>query len=310
MNESTAPAKIILLGEHSVVYGEPAIAIPVSGLRATATVESGSPGSGLHIIARDLDRVFPVSLNADAADNALIAPACLLLKDYRLPLPDLNIVVRSQIPIASGLGSGAAISTVITRALAAALGMSLTAEAVNDLVYQTEKLHHGTPSGVDNTVIVYERPLFFVRGHKMDFLTVQGQYNFLIADTGVAALTRVAVGDVAKLYQSDAAHWEQVFHTIGELVRRARVALETGNSVELGLLMNQNHAYLQQLTVSSPELDHLVQAALNAGALGAKLSGGGRGGNMIALVTPDTRESVQAALLNAGAVRVFSTTLL
>jgi mevalonate kinase len=92
-------------------------------------------------------------------------------------------------------------------------------------------------------------------------------------------------------------------------VKQAKIAIENGEISALGPLMLQNHTLLQQLTVSSPELDRLVDAAVNAGAAGAKLSGGGRGGNMIALVTLDSAESVRQALLKAGAVRVFDTTV-
>jgi mevalonate kinase len=305
----SAPAKIILLGEHAVVYGHPAIAIPVSGLRASAQAEPAPLGTGLHIIADDLGRVLPVTVGAELANDALAASAQLLLTRLQTAPPDLNIIVRSDIPMASGLGSGAAISTVVVRALSAALNQALNPEELNNLVYQVEKIHHGTPSGIDNTVIVYERPIYFVRGQPMEFLSVGGQFTFLIADTGIAALTRVAVGDVATLHQSDPPRWETVFKAIGDLVGRARVALSTSDAVELGSLMNQNHEYLQQLTVSSPELENLVTAARSAGALGAKLSGGGRGGNMIALVTSDTTDPIRQALLAAGAVRVFSAVL-
>jgi mevalonate kinase len=93
------------------------------------------------------------------------------------------------------------------------------------------------------------------------------------------------------------------------LVNQARQAIESGDIEQLGRLMTRNHGYLRVLTVSSPELDALVQAALDAGALGAKLSGGGRGGNMIALVTAETKAAVRAALLSAGAKQVFETTV-
>ena len=310
MIQASAPAKIILLGEHAVVYGQPAIAIPISGLRATADVITADTGMGLRIVAPSLGMTLPITNIPHPEESPLNAIARLVLDKLEVAdQPDLMLTVNSDIPVASGLGSGAAISAVIARALSAALNRILKVEDLNSLVYEVEKIHHGTPSGVDNTVIVYERPLYFVRGHEADFLAVGQTFHFLIADTGIPALTRVAVGDVSKLYEADPARYDQIFESIGKLVDNARLALESGKALRLGSLMDENHLYLRELTVSSPELDRLVQAAKDAGALGAKLSGGGRGGNMIALVMEDRIAAIRKALLEAGAVRVFETTL-
>src|SRR5215207_181728 len=143
MTESSAPAKIILLGEHAVVYGQPAIAVPVSSLRATATAEPGTPGSGLHIIAADLNQTLPVNVDSELVDNALIQTARLLLQTLNRPAPDLVVTLRSQIPMASGLGSGAAVSTALALALNSALGSPLDRAQINDLIFQVEMLHHG-----------------------------------------------------------------------------------------------------------------------------------------------------------------------
>jgi len=309
MIQATAPAKIILLGEHAVVYDQPAIAIPISQLRATASIAANEPGGGLQIIASDLGLTFPIRGDTDLENNPLSLVARLVLDELGAPTPDFTVNIHSDIPLASGLGSGAAISTVIARGLSAALNHPLNDSELNDLVFQAERIHHGSPSGVDNTVIVYEHPVYFIRGQTIDFLSISGAFHFLIGDTGISALTRVAVAAVRELYDNKPDQVGAIFASIGKLVSEARSALEIGDPATLGSLMNQNHAYLQQLTVSTPGLDRLVQAALNAGALGAKLSGGGRGGNMIALVTEETIPDVREALLDAGAVRVFHTIL-
>ncbi len=310
MSQASASAKIILFGEHAVVYGQPAIAVPLSDLRAYATVEPNPPGAvGLHIDMPDVNQTLPVDIRAEAVDNALALTATLVLQTLNAAPPNATIRIRSQIPIAGGLGSGSAVSTALARALCAALDRELEPPALNALIYEVEKIHHGTPSGIDNTVIVYERPVFFIRGEVPETIAVGAPLTLLVGDTGVAASTRIAVGDVRKLYDADRANTGRAIETIGDLASAARDALAAGNAVRLGTLMNDNHDLLRQLTVSSPELDGLVAAALAAGALGAKLSGGGRGGNMIALVTPETAERVERALLRAGAARVFKTTL-
>jgi mevalonate kinase len=304
----SAPAKVILLGEHAVVHGQPAIAVPISGLRATATIDhSSSTGSGLHIVAADMDEALPIDIESVAFDNALAFTARLVLETLGVPPPDTTIIIRSDIPIASGLGSGAAVSTVLGRALSVVTGVPLEPDALNNLVYEIEKIHHGQPSGIDNTVIVYEQPVYFVRGQSIETITIGQPFTLLIGDTGRGALTRVAVEDVRKLLNAQPETIGAIIEAVGALVVEARAAIERGDMLTLGRLMTSNHYLLQQLTVSSPELDQLVAAALAAGALGAKLSGGGRGGNMIALAQPDHAEAVGAALLNAGAVRVFST---
>lgn len=299
----SAPAKIILFGEHAVVYGQPAIAIPFSGLRAMAVVEPNA-AQGLLITAGDLQQTFRL----EDTGNVLSFTARIILQQLGAPPPDVTINLHSPIPVASGLGSGAAISTVLGRALSAAVQQPLSNDALNRIVYEIEKTHHGTPSGIDNTVIVYEQPIYFIREQPIQRLHIHQSFQLLVADTGQYAPTRIAVGDVRKLYEADPARIQPILDTIGYLVQQARTIMESGNPDALGPLMFQNHALLQELTVSSPELDRLVQAAADAGALGAKLSGGGRGGNMIALVNPDTTKAVEAALHSAGAVRVYQTT--
>jgi mevalonate kinase len=129
----------------------------------------------------------------------------------------------------------------------------------------------------------------------------------LVADTGIAASTKIAVADVRTLYETDKSATTKVLDSIANLVVTGRTTLEQGDHYTLGKVMNENHKLLQQLTISSPLLDKLVTVAQNSGALGAKLSGGGRGGNMIALVSEDRAPFIKAQLLEAGAVKVYQT---
>ena len=309
MTQASAPAKIILFGEHAVVFDQPAIAVPVSSLRAVASASPGPHGRGLRIIATELDATLPANVDSAVVDNALTYAARLVLDALHLSPPDLVLRVDSAIPMASGLGSGAAVSAALIRALCSAVGQSMPDDTLNALVYEVEKMHHGSPSGIDNTVIVYESPVVYRRGETVQRLEIGAPFTLLIGDTGRGALTRVAVGDVVRLVETEPAIYRPIIEAIGEIVQAARRAILSGDVAALGPLMQANHTHLQTLTVSSPELDRLVEAALTAGALGAKLSGGGRGGNMIALVTPETASTVRAALLAAGAVHVFETTV-
>lgn len=306
----SAPAKVILFGEHAVVYGQPAIAVPVPARRAEAVVTASAAGSGLCIQAMDLNEILPISVDTETVDNALILTAQSALRALEIDQPpDAIIALKSTIPVASGLGSGAAVSAVVARAVAQAVGKTFDRETLNELVYEIEKVYHGTPSGIDNTVIVYESAVYFVRHHPIEFLNLAEPITLVIADTGHPAPTRITVGDVRKLYEHDPANTQPLFDQIGDIVNVARAALERGDLPTLGRSMLINHDLLRKLTVSSNELDDLVDVAMKAGALGAKLSGGGRGGNMIALVDAEHAEVVRSALLTAGAADAFITVI-
>ena len=315
MTRSSAPGKIILFGEHAVVYGRPALAIPVTQVRVDVGIlDDSRPGIWIHAPAVDLDAELN-SLPSDHPIASVLHNFLFLSRDFPHPnpspvgrgargegkFPNLKIDISSTIPVASGLGSGAAVTVALTRALASHFDTPMTDEEVNAFAYEIEKLHHGTPSGIDNTLITYGEPVYFVKGQSIETFKVGEPFTIVIGDTGIPAPTKESVQDVMKLWEADKSTWESVFDEVGRIVYEARAAIETGKMTELGELMNRNHALLQKMTVSSPELDRLVTAARVAGALGAKMSGGGRGGNMIALVPDDLSEAVSRFLLDAGA---------
>ena len=317
---AVAPGKVILFGEHAVVYGRPAIAVPVTDVRATASVTAGEPGSGVQVLAADLPapdgspggRRF--RLREAAADDPLRAAVELALaaffqsgsvNDDDASEPDLTIAVASTVPIARGLGSGAAVATALARAVGRHFGRTPQPEEISRLVFEVEKLHHGTPSGIDNTVIAYEQPVYFVRGEGITRLSVGAPLNLVIGDTGVVSSTRAVVGDVRRRWEADRAAYEALFDQISDLVQRARAAIERGEVEVVGRLMDENHRLLVSLDVSSGPLDRLVEAARAAGALGAKLSGAGWGGNMLALVEPGHEPAVAQALRDAGAAHII-----
>jgi mevalonate kinase len=297
--KASAPGKIILFGEHAVVYGRPALAVPVVQVHADVEI-SDSSRAGIWISAPDIDLHAELkTLPADHPLAAVIRDVILALEIS--PFPDLEVKISSSIPVASGLGSGAAVSVALIRALSSTVHQSLSDEKVNELAFEIERLHHGTPSGIDNTVITYARPVFFVKGLPIETIMTGRPFTIVIGDTGIPAPTKESVGDVRRLWTNDKPHWESMFDKIGRVASSARTAIEAGNWEVLGGLMNDNHALLQEMTVSSAELDRLVGAARGAGALGAKMSGGGRGGNMIALVAADQAQAVAMSLKGSGA---------
>ena len=303
--KASAPGKIILFGEHAVVYGRPALAVPVTQVHVDAEV-SDSPRAGVWIHAPIID--LHAELNSLPPDHAIASVILKVIQRFGIsPLPNLDISISSTIPVAAGLGSGAAVSVALIRALSAFLSQPFSDEEVNSLAYEIEKIHHGTPSGIDNTVITYGKPVYFMKDRPVEIFKVGRPFTIVIGDTGIAAPTKESVGDVRRLWIRDQFTVENIFNEIAQIALIGRRSIESGRTEMLGELMDHNHEYLQQLTVSSPELDSLVEAARKAGALGAKMSGGGRGGNMIALVDPAKAESVAAALMSAGAKRTIIT---
>jgi mevalonate kinase len=254
------------------------------------------------------------------------------------------LALRSDLPIASGLGSGTAVSVALARALGAYVGHELPPNVVSDLAYEVEKIHHGTPSGIDNTVVAYEQPVYFVRGKAVQVLEIGGYRSetspnprtetspniesetspnqqphssfpihhssfLLIANTGIPSSTRETVAHVRRGWEAAPDEYEARFDRMGAIADAARACLERGDIRALGPLLDENHRLLQALGVSLPILDRLVTAAHDAGAWGAKLTGGGGGGNMIALVSPEDLDAVQDALQTTGATHVWQTPL-
>jgi mevalonate kinase len=314
-SRASAPAKLILCGEHAVVYHRPAIALPLESIRALAQVSEGPPDSGIHIVAPDMQREWSASNSADDPLGELVFST---LRHLGAPLTDLRITLASDIPIAGGMGSGAAVATAIVRALAAYIGCVLPHADVSALVYSCEQRYHGTPSGIDNTVIAYEQPILFKRQHPptpdgelpppiIERISIATPFTLIIGDTGKRSETHQPVGEVRRRWQNDPDSYEPIFDQVGDIVQQARAALEAGSIADLGPLLNQNQALLETMGVSSPELEHLVKAARAAGALGAKLSGAGWGGIMLALADSHTRAPVAKALRHAGAARVLET---
>ena len=306
MIKTSAAAKIILFGEHAVVHGQPAIAIPFSTLRARVKVIKSTPSLELRSAAGDL----LVSLESPQDSHPqLLAMMREILQQLGDSVPSVTLGLNSDIPPASGLGSGAAISAALTRALARVADVPLQNGRLNEIVYETEKIFHGTPSGIDNTVVVHEKALCFTRGQAPVPVQVARPLRLLVADSGQRCETHVPVSAVRELLRREPGPTGARLAEIGQIVRHALVALARGTPDAIGTLMNRNHALLCELDVSSLLLDRLVEAAREAGASGAKLSGAGRGGNMIVLVNKTTESSVSRALRAAGAVRVLATTI-
>lgn len=305
---ATAPAKVILAGEHAVVYNQPGIAVPVASLRskATATANIGKPADEIIFAAKDLEQTLHLAqLGIDHPFKVLVEATKNHLKIEHFP--SLTLTIRSEIPPAAGLGSGASVSIAMASALGRFVGVELSPEQLSAICYEVEKIHHGTPSGIDNSVIAYQKPVYFIKDKSVEFIPIHQPFTLLIINSGLPATTFDTVRKVREAYANSPEEYAQYFKNIGTIVEQIKHCITEGNFSSMGSLMNENHFWLQKLGVSIPLLDTLCQTAIQHGALGAKLSGGGGGGNIIALVEPELIQPVTDAVMQAGARNCFAT---
>lgn len=312
---ATAVAKLIIAGEHAVVYHRPALAVPLPDITARVTMAPLPMGSGCRVVSPDIQRTAHLGIDHDP----LLDLISDVLSAWQCAIPDAELRIHSHIPIASGMGSGAAVATAMVRALALWFHHTPSTNDINALVFRSEQRLHGTPSGIDNTVIAYNRPISFCRQRPhpdgtprpphIAALTIARPVTLVVADTGDRSPTHLAVAGVRARRTAAPAHYDALFDAIAAITQLSAMALASGDSELLGAACRQNHTLLQQIGVSNARLDALVVAAETAGAYGAKLSGAGVGGVMFAVVAPQQVHAVQTALQQAGATRTFVTTV-
>jgi len=289
---STAKGKTILFGEHAVVHGSPAIAVPISAIHVKAIIQPSidSPESIIWIKEKDgKNRLIISELDKDNLFRGTIRE---FQNELDYSLPPFILTIASEIPIAAGLGSSAAIAVAMTRVLGEFAGRKLSDEDISRIAYRSEIIQHGTPSGIDNSVIAYEKPIYFEKDKPIVILYIKRKIHLVLADSSERTLTKDVVQFVQESMQRDQTRFQELFARIGKIALSARVALEDGNSQLVGSLMNENHQYLQELGVSSQKLDLLVNKATQAGAYGAKLCGGGQGGFMVAVCSHERQATI------------------
>ena len=296
VQRSSACGKVILLGEHAVVYGRPAIALPVP-LAVEAHVRKGGDGVQLVIPRWGLEqRVAPDQRQGVSATLNIILEALGVAGQSML------IEVMPHLPRAVGLGASAALAVAVIRAIGDAFELGLTDDFVNQVAFECEKTAHGTPSGIDNTVATYGSSVQYQTDGKtprFNELRIPEALPLVIGMTGEESLTAKTVAAVRAAWTEYPERYEAIFDQIADLTRAGTDAVAAANFSELGQLMNLCHGYLNALQLSTPALEALIHIARDHGALGAKLTGGGGGGSMVALC-PDNQEQVAEAMRTAG----------
>ncbi len=295
IEEGIGFGKVILFNEHFVVYNVPAIASAI-GMKTSVSIEPAekliliddrkeTPGYKKEKLEQQKESLKRIM---DAAD---------------IENRDIKIALGGDLIASSGIGASAASCVAIARALSEYFNLDFSDNRINDLAYEGEKGYHGTPSGIDNTVATYGGLVWFKKSKPniIERLNIQSHVEIVITNTGIVADTSRVVAGVRERKNRNPEKYKRIFNNAEKLVYDAREALKKFDLKKVGELMNENHKLLQEIGVSCKELDFLVDLARDNGAYGAKLTGGGAGGNMVAL-TPgkELQENVVSAMEKEG----------
>ena len=282
MGKGSGYGKVILFGEHFVVHGVPGI---VSAIDSTTDAEVKKTENGLNI----KDERKAAKGYAEEKRLQQIESIERMLKTMGLEAKTpLNIWLGGSLPGFSGLGASAASSVAIARAISEEFSLNLSNEKINQIAYEAEKAYAGNPSGIDNTAATYGGLMWFKknaagRPDMVEKLRIRRPIEIVIGSTGKVANTKAMVEGVADRKNKNPAKYDPIFKQAENLAQAGRKAIENSDLKKIGDLMNENHRLLHEIGVSSKELDLLVDLARKQDAFGAKLTGGGGGGCMVAL---------------------------
>ncbi|MFK4071907.1 mevalonate kinase [Streptomyces sp. NPDC029674] len=299
-----AHAKAILLGEHAVVYGAPALALPVPQLPVTASAgwsERSPDDTGDVSLTMTGSPTRPVGTQATDWLRRLTAE---FRASTNIPDVHLDVILDCAVPPGRGLGSSAACAQAVVLALADLFGRTITPQAAFELVQTAENVTHGRASGVDARAVGARAPLLFQNGRAQD-VPIGCEGLFIIADSGEVGRTKDAVALLRTGFERHAGAREHFVRRATELTDEARLALADGKPQELGSRLSEYHELLRAAGLSTARIDTLVRAALAAGSLGAKITGGGMGGCVIALTESEQAGAVTRQLHEAGAVQTW-----
>jgi mevalonate kinase len=301
MGRGSGFGKVILFGEHFVVHGVPGI---VSAIDLTVDAEVKNIGKRINVKDERKDAKGYTEMKKTQQKESIERMLKAMGIDSKTA--SLEILLGGNLPGFSGIGASAASSVAIARAITEEYEMNLLDDRINEIAYEAEKAYAGTPSGIDNTAATFGGLIWFKKNlsggpNTIERLNIKEPVEIVMGDTGVVADTKAMVDGVAERKKKNPEKYNPLFMQAEELAFEARKALKKFGLKKVGNLMNENHRLLQEIEVSCRELDYLVNLARERGAFGAKMTGGGGGGCMVAL-TPgkELQEAVAMAIEKKG----------
>lgn len=302
--------KVILFGEHFVVHGLPAIVCALDRTCRADIIEE-TTNNGPELV--DKRQYFP---NCPHLTRSQWETPIRAILNYLNITDGIRIALSGNLPIAtSGLGTSAAQCVAIARALSNMFSLKLTDEQINRTAYEGEKEIHGNPSGIDNTAATYGGMFWFEKNtsrkhnQKIQKISLSHPVEIVLVDSGKTTRTKEVITEVKTFIEKSPKCAKTIFENYKTLVHKACETIKRSDLRTLGDLMNKNHELLQQLTVSCPELDRLVSLARDAGAIGAKLTGTGRGGLVLALTPGKKLQQAVATSLQLHRYTTLQTTI-
>jgi len=300
--------KVILFGEHFVVYGLPGIASAINDV-TTATIEK----SGKYML---VDNRPAIDGYKDLKKGEMERSMKLILDFMKIDVSrkPVKITLAGNLFCTSGIGASAAMATAVARAFSGHFGLGLNDEQVNRISYEGEKGSAGTPSGIDNTCATFGGLLWFEKNmqggpNTIKLIKIKRPVEIVLGNTGLSSETSTVVADVKKAKEKDPKKYDKIFSDYKNLVNEARKALENYDIKKLGNLMDQNHELLRQMDLSCGEAEEIIAAAKKSGAFGAKITGTGRGGYVIALAPEKSLQDKVAKAIKKAGFEVMKTSI-
>lgn len=300
MAEGYGFGKVILFGEHFVVYGLPAIASAI-GDKTIAKIEKTKKFE--LVDRRPAIDGYKVTKKDEMERSMKLILDFMKIDPQKTPV---RITLSGNLFCASGIGASAAMATSIARAFSEYLSLDLNDEEVNRISYEGEKGSAGTPSGIDNTCATFGGLLWFEKNlkggeNKIELIKAKKPVEIVLGNTGISQETKLVVEDIRKAKEADPKKYEKIFSAYMKIVNEARNVLESGDIERLGRLMDENHRLLKEMKLSCKEAEEIINIAKKNGAAGAKITGTGRGGYVI-ILTPGraAQDKVAKAIKKAG----------
>ncbi|MFW9901066.1 MAG: mevalonate kinase, partial [Candidatus Thorarchaeota archaeon] len=300
---TSAPGKCILFGEHAVVYGYPAIAMAIS-LKSTCIIEELTEEK-IELVFQNYDQKYEFKDLTDLIKKLpsqfkQISYIFKIIHDrFNCQISNIKLTISSILFPSSGLGSSASIAVALVMAFNNYYNWELEKVDISELAFEMEKIVHGTPSGIDNTICTFGNVIFF-QDKSFRYIEVPDDFKILITYTNIGHNTKLAIEQLKGLKKKEPLLCDNIFKEIGFYTEKAELELKNGNLNELGILMNNNQKLLATLNLSNNAISKIIDIAIKNGAYGSKITGAGLGGCVISIGDEDILEIISQILYEKG----------